>query len=322
MSYLGASKIFNHPREYLFWFENGYTKAPITIKIDLTNRCNHSCYYCIDKSLRGSQDLDFNCASKLIKDLCSMGVKGVHFTGGGEPLLHPRAIDIIAEANKKGLECGLITNGSLLETVDVKKLCHNLSWLRVSLDSHNQESYEANHGKNVDFNKTIRGITKVVDCGLCDVSVSHLTGIKKQNIDLFIKKMEQIGVNTVQISPLINGKKDEQFEKYDSKKIKVIVNKEKYLSKKRTYDFCHGQNFKSTNVCADGSVYVCCQLAGKDNAFIGNLKNKSFPEIWSSFKRKVVVKNINVSKCPKMCVCDSLNTILHDIKNLRHINSL
>jgi len=322
MSYLSCAKVLHHPAKYKSWYENGDTFAPVTVKIDLTNRCNHSCYYCIDEHLKDSNELSWAAATKLLSNLHAIGVKGIHFTGGGEPLLHPKAVEIIEKASQMGFECGLITNGSELGYVQTSRLCKALTWLRVSLDAHDPESYKATHGKNAMWDRTIRGIESALLCDFCDISVAHLTGVKNQDLQTFIIKMKEIGVKTVQISPLMNGSFPENFQFNTSGKIKVIVHSEKYQAGERQYNECYGQSFKGTNICADGNVYICCHLAGKKEAYIGNINNTVFNDIWHSFERREVLKKLDISQCPPMCVCDSLNTFLDEVKKLKHINSL
>jgi len=323
MSYLSCFKVLNHPERYKSWYERGDTFAPVTVKIDLTNKCNHNCYYCIDSALRGTEELSWAVVTKLLTNLHANGVKGVHFTGGGEPLLHPKAIEIIEKARDIGLECGLITNGSLLVRLNIERLCGALTWMRVSLDAHDEESYKANRGPAANWERTLSGIKKAIACGTCDISVSHLTGIKNQDVQTFIIKMGEIGVKAVQISPLMGSSPSPTLPAcWPSPTVKVIVHKEKYEAQERKYSFCHGQSFKATNICADGNVYVCCQLAGIKSARIGNIHEKKFSDIWHSQQRKEVLRSLDVSKCPPTCVCDSLNTFLDNIKKLDHINSL
>ena len=51
MGFLIANKVLHHPKKYSDWYQKGDTSGPITVKIDLTNVCNHSCPGCIDHDL-------------------------------------------------------------------------------------------------------------------------------------------------------------------------------------------------------------------------------------------------------------------------------
>src|SRR6266498_3618476 len=83
--------------------------------IDLTARCNLSCAVCFADANRNQHDLSFEQAVEMLR--CFRGQRpapafAVQFTGG-EPTLHPRFIEIIAEARKMGLShIQAATNGS------------------------------------------------------------------------------------------------------------------------------------------------------------------------------------------------------------------
>ena len=79
------------------WMQTGDTKAPITVKIDLTNVCNHNCPGCIDADLiaNDNNELSLDLLKKLLQDMKQMGVKGINYTGGGEPTAHKKFADVI-----------------------------------------------------------------------------------------------------------------------------------------------------------------------------------------------------------------------------------
>ncbi|MEW5721608.1 MAG: SDR family NAD(P)-dependent oxidoreductase [Thermodesulfobacteriota bacterium] len=71
-------------------------------------------------------------------------VQSVDFTGGGEPLLHPRLARWMAEAKKAGCETGILTNGLLLKKDKARELMDaGVDWVCVSLDGATAEQYEA-----------------------------------------------------------------------------------------------------------------------------------------------------------------------------------
>lgn len=315
MNYLSSLKLFRHPIEYAKWYMEGKTNNPITVKIDLTNKCNHSCEHCIDKDLRGNEEIE-NALSAL-SGLHRCGVKGIHFTGGGEPLLHPNAVIIFSHAKELGFETGLITNGSLLKS----RYAQYFDWIKVSLDAYDEESYKKMHGKKANWNQTINGIKSVI--GKTFVTISSL-----YFEDVFIKFTKTLKPNAIQISPFVGTNKFpiennfERLEDYGNSQTSIIINKEKYNILPRDYTVCDGQHFKGTNICADGNVYICCQLAGKEYAKIGNIYENTFGYIWNSDLRQEVIKNLDVTKCPELCVCDSLNRLLQKIKNYEHEGSI
>ncbi len=72
--------------------------------IDLTSRCNLSCPVCFADANRNSFEPSFGQVMKMLRRLRAQRPApafAVQFTGG-EPTLHPRFLDIVAEARKMG----------------------------------------------------------------------------------------------------------------------------------------------------------------------------------------------------------------------------
>ena len=109
-------KLMFHP-EHLIALRNGKRPFPITCEIDLTNLCNHDCYFCVVKEMREEHktSLETPVILRAIKQMKSMGMKGISFTGGGEPLVHKDFYSILAYTHDLGIHTGLMTNGALLQ---------------------------------------------------------------------------------------------------------------------------------------------------------------------------------------------------------------
>ncbi len=70
-------------------------------------------------------------------------VKSVDLTGGGEPLVQPRLVDWLIQANAAGCQSGLLTNGLLLKKELAAQLtAAGINWICVSLDGADAEHYE------------------------------------------------------------------------------------------------------------------------------------------------------------------------------------
>jgi MoaA/NifB/PqqE/SkfB family radical SAM enzyme len=112
--------------------------------IEPTNRCNLDCRTCI----RNVWDESFGMMSDAVFDRIIRGLKAfsppptVFFGGFGEPLLHPKIIEMVTRAKEMGARVELITNGTLLtQDLSYKLLWSGLDLLWVSLDGATPESY-------------------------------------------------------------------------------------------------------------------------------------------------------------------------------------
>ncbi len=144
MGFLATNKVFHHPKKYSDWYEKGDTQGPVTVKIDLTNVCNHSCPGCIDHDLieNDNNNLSLKTIEKLLDELKSCGVKGINYTGGGEPTVHRHFEQIIRATHKKGFKIGLICNGSRFHRLPMEDLLHMFEWIRISLDAYDKKRTE------------------------------------------------------------------------------------------------------------------------------------------------------------------------------------
>ncbi len=139
--------IFNNTPKILRWpkriaaYRDGKPFAPVTMELDLTNRCNLNCPHCQDAGLDRSLELPTKAAMNWLTQLRDYGVEGVLFSGGGEPLMHPDAVAIVEHAHALGLRCAMVTNGMVsLCGGRSAGLCHAdrlaavCQWIRVSVD--------------------------------------------------------------------------------------------------------------------------------------------------------------------------------------------
>ena len=150
---------------------------PITIEIDPSNACNHSCPFCISghlhlKKFKGTELFNRTMLSEsvfqsLIEDLTKTNIKAINWTGGGEPTQNPylgRAISFIKKNSK--IEMGMYSNGSLIERFDLFEIfVKSLEWIRISIDAGLPNTYNdlRKTNKNNDFKTVMKNIKKLIE---------------------------------------------------------------------------------------------------------------------------------------------------------------
>ena len=177
------SKIFNPFAKVLCHLDtvDKYLKNqkydPITIEIDPSNACNHSCPFCISghlhlKKFKGTELFNRTMLSEsvfqsLIEDLTKTNIKAINWTGGGEPTQNPylgRAISFIKKNSK--IEMGMYSNGSLIERFDLFEIfVKSLEWIRISIDAGLPNTYNdlRKTNKNNDFKTVMKNIKKLIE---------------------------------------------------------------------------------------------------------------------------------------------------------------
>ena len=146
-----ADKILHHPGR-LETLIRGVTTVPITIKISISDLCNHDCSFCSFRMEDNSNNEWFGIeisdgrqnnpsrriptakAVELLSDMASMGVRAIEFTGGGEPTAHPEHASIFEHCLALGMDAALITNGQLMRP-KLDPILERFTWIRVSIDA-------------------------------------------------------------------------------------------------------------------------------------------------------------------------------------------
>jgi len=325
-----SDKILSHIDRVYDWLE-GKNPPPITVELDLTNRCNNNCPKCIGFR---QPVVDLQNPKKIIKEIVQFGVRGITFSGGGEPLLHPELTDCVKYTSGLGADVAVISNGLAMTKSIAWKIKPYCTWIRISLDAFKPETHERVHGvKGVleTVKANIKSLAKSV--GKATIGVGFL--VSKEVLDEMLPATEfckEAGVDYIQFRPFHYDftpidKELKKCLKLQTDKFKVLYSKAKYDCMKdgsfqRDYTICYGQQFASV-ITATGKVYLCCHFRANPKYCLGDLNRQSFAEIWNSRRRFQVIKNINLKECVPLCRCDSFNQILFSIKAKKeHINFL
>jgi len=330
--------------------EGGIVTPPIHIRIKPTNVCNHNCWYCAYKvdNLQLGQDMverDYIPEDKMmeiLEDCKEMGVKAITFSGGGEPFTYRFFLQTIKKLVVDNMAFASLTNGSKLKGEIAQLFAKNATWLRVSMDGWDDESYaKARDVKIGEFSKIVENMnafTKIED-RKCNLGVSFI--VDKTNhtkIYEFSKLMKSIGVDSIKISPCVvendgalnnayhkpfydeakalsqsvkDELEDDSFEVFDS----YHLLEETFV---KEYDWCPYSQILPV-IGADLNVYPCQDKAyNLDNGLIGSIKEKSFKDFWLNDKDKFF--KVNPSKhCNNHCVADAKNKMILDYLDVEHL---
>ena len=264
--------------------------APVSCEIDTSNKCMLKCDFCMWADWRkyNNQTLHMDLYISAIGDLHKMGTRSITFTGGGEPVMNPNFNMMVSMALSLGFQVGLVTNGVLLDKIDNIDKFH---FIRVSLDAHNKEDYKKVKGADY-FDIVIDNIRNALKKNEI-IGLSYVVG-PHNNKDLY--KAEDLAndlkVAYIQIKPSYVNERKEIFTDFEYPDGRAIGTK-RYLPE---------DNVPCTIAAlvgiigANGDVYYCCQGRGVDRLTLGNLKDKTFKQLWT----ERLALRPNVSLCP-MC---------------------
>jgi radical SAM family protein/iron-sulfur cluster protein len=123
----------------------------LRLHVELTNRCNFSCEFCPDRSMRRPRGtMPLGSVEHLLAQAGQEGLaRQVHFHVMGEPLCYPSLPEAVRLARHNGMEAWVTTNGSLLSPQLLAELQGaGLSHLTLSLQTPDAASF-ARRGSGV-----------------------------------------------------------------------------------------------------------------------------------------------------------------------------
>jgi len=116
---------------------------PVIADTDPANRCNYNCIWCnaYDCIKEKQQDISEEHLIRLSDFYKEWGIKATCVAGGGEPLINPGTKRFLRELKQRGIEIGVITNGSLIDDEYVEILAECCRWVGFSMDAGTPDTY-------------------------------------------------------------------------------------------------------------------------------------------------------------------------------------
>ena len=344
------NKIFHHTG-WLDSIRAGEFPAPIFVEVIPTNRCNHSCDFCAYRSKGYTSSQLFNPAdeipheklAKIVEDCADMGVKAIEVTGGGEPMLHPWFLDFCRLILSKGIDLGLVTNGSRW-TKEATEVMKDAAWVRFSIDAGREETYtQIRHCSpitypiirqaiqdlsqargasptpiiGVGFVVTKANWTEVVDAaakakadGADNIRISAV--FQSEGVAYFTDFLQQAKALCREAETL-NCKTFRVFNLFDDRI-------EDLQSQAPDYINCYFQQ-ASTYIGADQRVYRCCVISYNSLGCLGSIQDKTFKDLWQSQLLQERIERFDARNC-SCCMFNTKNkTIQYALEqNPLHVN--
>lgn len=141
-------------------------KKPVVVW-NVGRRCNLRCVHCYSGSRdrRYEGELSTDEGKALIEDLADFGVPVILFSGG-EPLLRPDILELIAGARNRGVRSVLSTNGTLITPQLARELRRlDLSYVGISFDGLEQ-THDRFRGVKGAFGQAMAGLKNCQEAGI------------------------------------------------------------------------------------------------------------------------------------------------------------
>jgi radical SAM protein with 4Fe4S-binding SPASM domain len=259
--------------------------TPLSVLIELTYRCPHSCYYCYQKEYPKVKELSFAKWRAILRELADSGVLYLTFSGG-EPFTRKDFLPIVEFARSLDFGISIITNGALINrrTVDqLAALC--IMDIGISFLAADARMHDLFSGVKGSFCKARESLDLCLEKGI-KTMIKHT--VSSLNFGEFLK-LRKLATETGAffecdcftmpskagaVSPYALS--EEKFHLF-LKKMKVVpfpCSKKSDLSAQLHCDA--GRSV--AGITPNGTVVPCIQLAIP----LGNLKKTSFKSVWNS----------------------------------------
>ncbi len=184
---------------------------PDELMVELSTACNYDCIYCFRRKMINEEItvMSRELALHIIDEAVEAGVSRISFSGWGEPLVNPHAVEIIHYAKEKGLWVLLNTNGYYLGD-HLKELYRiGVDRIVVSIDSPYPDTYSLIRIGG-DLARLIKALLKLRDWRIRDSSPVPEVNIQftvnkynYKNILPMIKLAREIGASRIVVSNII-----------------------------------------------------------------------------------------------------------------------
>jgi cyclic pyranopterin phosphate synthase len=158
---------------------------PATVRLSITDRCDLACVYCRPSRRDGYLEnrLDDDAWKTMVVALVRAGVRRVRVTGG-EPLMHPRAVDLVAFVASLGVDdLALTTNGTRLDTLARPLRDAGLRRLTVSIDSLDPERF-ARMTRGGRLDRVLAGVDAARAAGYDEIKINTVVLRGENDVEL------------------------------------------------------------------------------------------------------------------------------------------
>ena len=324
----------------------GKVPYPKHIEISISDLCNNDCQFCSyrmsghpsNQTFQETPGTDRHSRNpmrqiptakclEILRSCREIGVKAIQFTGGGEPTVHPDFALVAEYALDLGLEACLITNGNLLCDERIRAVVRRMTWMRVSIDASNQESYCRQRGVGAGaWDRMLEG-TKALCQEASDQHLPLVIGagfvVTPWNyLEIYdaVALAKSLGVHSIRLGLMFNQDDQEPFtpiwedvrrlatdatRDFDSPEFRVVDRTQERYDQfgnagdgKITYDRCYFQHFTNF-IGANLHVYRCCQWAFNRRGDIDSLHNWTLKDVYDSQDTQANMLRFDPKGCGK-----------------------
>ncbi len=295
--------------------ENGFT--PSLISWNLTKRCNLRCPHCYIEAgakaegARIEDELTTDECLATIDDMKALGTEMLILTGG-EPLLRKDIFDIASYASSQGMWVVMGTNGVLInEPVAQKMVECGVKGVGISIDSTNPEVHNTFRGGPDAWEHSVRALRTCRDYGLEVLVQTTVMEMNYDEIPAMLEFARDQGAWSFNLYFLIQTGRGQQmndlsaarteemltFLANEQDRYRPMLVRAKCAPHFKRVAFEAGLGGIESGGCMAGTEYLRITPEGDVtpcpymNLTVGNLRERSFREIWEQAPELVALRD-------------------------------
>lgn len=252
------------------------TIYPENIGLSVTHRCNLSCRHCSYNagSLNEKEKLCDSDIIEIMKKIIEYNPSSLSVTGG-EPLVRRNIGEVMNLLIESRIQTrNLMTNGLLLNKVDIKKLLNAFNSFDISIDGIDDKTCSLIRGHGI-FDQVIQNVKLLISSGVDSKCISLSMVMSSENekvVENFYKLNDELGTTPVvrSFAYLGRGAENKDLYKIEKNKLRVV---QPDLSEMTAMN-C-GAAKSEIYVDCDGDIYPCPMILEKEFVIgnIGQIKN-------------------------------------------------
>ncbi len=281
------------------------------VHLQLTNQCNLRCSYCYAESGRPSAVLSWGELEGIVASVAAMSPAVEYVISGGEPLLHPSALDFAERVKTAGNTVHLLTNGTLIDKGNVGRIAAVADLVKISLDGSSEAVHAATRGKN-NFARAVRAVELLVGLG---VKVQVAMTVTRGNCGDIGAMVERFG-SRLALQPLFKagrGRAEDELALTGVEYYEALAAVEGVAPMGAVAKTLAAVRGRGTRRCAmaereisiseTGEVYPC-QLLHAEEFRAGNVRERPLAEIYDESPVLERLRGIDVDTLGKCSGCE------------------
>lgn len=176
----------------------------------LSNSCNLACRHCwivprfIDGRPAPGDVIDLELLRQAVREAKPLGLSSAKLTGG-EPMLHPRFVELVDVLSEEELELNMETNGTLLRPEVARHLKQNtrLRFISISLDGADAATHDRFRQVPGAWEAALRGLHYLVEAGYTNTQL--IMSVHRGNVaqvEALVQLAAERGAGSVKFNPV------------------------------------------------------------------------------------------------------------------------